>query len=188
VERIKEGLRGAAELGAVGSIVVPIFGPAQTEPPDPPRTLYELERKILIEELAEIAPTAEEVGAAVILEPLNRYESHFLNRLEQAADICQEVGSPGIRMMADFFHMNIEEADIGQAIEEAGDYIVYVHLADSNRYQPGAGHLDFRPGLAALKRIGYDGFMTLECRILGEDKGKALVETAEYTREIWPQV
>lgn len=147
-----------------------------------------LEREILIEELSQIAPAAEETGALVILELLNRYESHFLNRLEQGVDICQAVGSPGIKMMADFFHMNIEEADIGQAIEEAGDYVAYVHLADSNRYQPGAGHLDFRPGLAALKRIGYDGFMTLECRILGKDKGKALVEAARYIRRIWDEV
>ena len=188
VERIKESLRLKAEVGAVGALVVPIGRQPQVAPPAPPKTLYELEREILIEELAKIAPTAEQAGVPVILEPLNRYETHFLNRLEQGADICRAVGSPGIKIMADFFHMNIEEADIGQAIEEAADYIAYVHLADSNRYQPGAGHLDFRPGLAALKRIGYDGFMTLECRILGEDKGKALVESARYIRDIWAQV
>lgn len=187
VEKIKQGLREAAELGAVGSIVVPVRVP-EIAPPDPPRTLYELQCQILIEELAEIAPTAEETGAAVILEPLNRYESRFLNRLDQAAEICRAVGSPGIKLMADFFHMNIEEIDIGQAIEDAAEHVGYVHLADSNRYQPGAGHLDFRPGLAALKRIGYDGFMTLECRILGEDRGKALIESARMVRDLWAGV
>ena len=187
VEKIKQGLREAAELGAVGSIVVPVRVP-EIAPPDPPKTLYELQCQILIEELAEIAPTAEETGAAVILEPLNRYESRFLNRLDQAADICRVVGSPGIKLMADFFHMNIEEIDIGQAIEDAAEHIGYVHLADSNRYQPGAGHLGFRPGLAALKRIGYDGFMTLECRILGEDRGKALIESARMIRDLWAEV
>lgn len=187
VEKIKQGLHEAAELGAVGSIVVPVRVP-EIAPPDPPKTLYELQCEILIEELAEIAPTAEETGAAVILEPLNRYESRFLNRLDQAADICRAVGSPGIKLMADFFHMNIEEIDIGQAIEDAAEHIGYVHLADSNRYQPGAGHLDFRPGLAALKRIGYDGFMTLECRILGEDRGKALIESARMIRDLWAEV
>lgn len=187
VAQIKAGLYNAAELGAVGSIVVPVRVP-EIAPPKPPKTLYELQREILIEELAEIAPTAEETGARVILEPLNRYESRFLNRLDQAADICRAVGGPGIQTMADFFHMNIEEADMGRAIEDAADYIAYVHLADSNRYQPGAGHLDFRPGLAALKRIGYDGFMTLECRIVGEDKGQALVEAARYIRALWDEV
>ena len=90
--------------------------------------------------------------------------------------------------MADFFHMNIEEIDLGQAIQDTAEYLGYVHLADSNRYQPGAGHLDFRPGLAALKRIGYDGFMTLECRIMGADKGQALVKSARYIRDLWEQV
>jgi len=187
VEQVKKGLREAAELGAIGSIVVPVRVP-EIAPPEPPKTLYDLQCEILIEELAEIAPVAEEAGALVLLEPLNRYESRFLNRLDQAAEICRAVGSPGVKFMADFFHMNIEEIEIGQAIENAADYLGYVHLADSNRYQPGAGHLDFRPGLAALKRIGYDGFMTLECRILREDKKKALLESAQMIRDLWAQV
>jgi sugar phosphate isomerase/epimerase len=187
VEQIKAGLREAAELGAIGSIVVPVRVP-EIAPPEPPKTLYDLQCEILIEELAEIAPVAEEAGAMVLLEPLNRYESRFLNRLDQAAAICRAVGSSGIRFMADFFHMNIEEIDMGQAIEDTADYLGYVHLADSNRYQPGAGHLDFKPGLAALKRIGYDGFMSLECRILGEDRGKALTESARLIRDLWAEV
>jgi len=187
VTHVKEGLRQAAELGAVGSIVVPVRTP-EIPPPAPPKTLYDLQREILIEELAEIAPTAEQTGAAVILEPLNRYESRFIQRLDQAADICRAVGSPSIKFMADFFHMNIEEIDMGRAIEDNAEYLGYVHLADSNRFQPGAGHLDFRPGLAALKRIGYDGFMTLECRIMGEDKGAALAKSARYIRELWAEV
>jgi sugar phosphate isomerase/epimerase len=185
IEQIESGLRIAAEMGAVGSIVVPIFGKAELAPPDPPQTLYELEKEILIEELIQIAPTAEQEGVQIVLEPLNRYETHFLQRLDQGADICRAVGSDAVKIMADFFHMNIEEADIGHAIERAADYIGYVHLADSNRYQPGAGHLDFRPGLAALKKIGYEGWMTLECRVIGEDKGAALVASAEYIRKIW---
>jgi sugar phosphate isomerase/epimerase len=187
VAQIVKGLHQAAELGAIGSIVVPVRVP-EIAPPEPPKTLYDLQCEILIDELAQIAPTAEETGALVVLEPLNRYESRFLNRLDQAAAICRAVGSPGIKFMADFFHMNIEEIDLGQAIEDTADCLGYVHLADSNRYEPGAGHLDFKPGLAALKRIGYDGFMTLECRIMGADKGQALVESARYIRDLWEQV
>ena len=195
VAEISEGLREAAELDAVGAILVPIRVQPEIAPPPPPsfgsrpmRTVVDLEREILIEGLAKIAPVAEEVGKPVILEPLNRYETHLLKTVGQAAEICRAVGSPGIKMMADFFHMNIEEADMGRAIEEVADCLAYVHLADSNRFQPGAGHLDFRPGLAALKRIGYDGYMTLECKILGEDHGRALVETARFIRRIWDEV
>jgi sugar phosphate isomerase/epimerase len=184
VTQIKEGLHQAAELGAIGSIVVPVRVP-EIPPPEPPKTLYELQCEILIEELSEIAPTAEATGTMVLLEPLNRYESRFLQQLEQAAQICRAVDSPGIKFMADFFHMNIEEIDIGQAITETADTLGYVHLADSNRYQPGAGHLDFRPGLAALKKIGYNGFMTLECRIMGQNKGQALLKSAQYIRDLW---
>jgi sugar phosphate isomerase/epimerase len=90
--------------------------------------------------------------------------------------------------MADLFHMNIEEVDLGQAIDATGDYLRYVHLADSNRFEPGAGHLDFRPALAALKRIGYDGFMTLECRVMGADKGRALTDAAALIRRLWDEV
>lgn len=195
VEEISQGLREAAELDAVGAIVVPIRVQPDIAPPAPPsfgsrpmKTVIDLERELLIEGLSKIAPVAEEVGKPVILEPLNRYETHLLRTVGQAAEICRAVGSPGIKLMADFFHMNIEESDMGRAIEEVADCLAYVHLADSNRYQPGAGHLDFRPGLAALKRIGYDGYMTLECKILGEDHGQALTECARYIRRIWDEV
>ena len=63
-----------------------------------------------------------------------------------------------------------------------------MHLADSNRFEPGAGHLDFKPGLAALKRIGYDGFMTFECKVMGADKGKALTDSAALIRKLWDEV
>lgn len=187
VEATKEGLRLAARLGALGSICVPIRRP-EMAPPPPPKTLYELQEEILIEELKEIAPVAEAEGVMLILEPLNRYESQFLQRLDQAHKICAAVGSPNVRFMADFFHMNIEEVDLGKAIEATAEYLGYVHLADSHRFQPGSGHLDFCPGLAALKRIGYDGFLTLECKIMGADKGKALTDSAKLIRKLWDEV
>ena len=76
---------------------------------------------------------------------------------------------------------------IADAIEANAEYLSYVHLADSNRYQPGAGHLDFRAPLAALKRIGYDGWLTLECRILGDDRAAALARSADLVRRTWAE-
>ncbi len=189
VADISEGLREAAELGVVGSILVPIRVQPEIEPPPEGsgKTVTDLEREILIEQLAKIAPVAEEVGTPIILEPLNRYESHLLKSLNDAAEICRAVGSPGIRMMGDFFHMNIEDDDMGQAIENAADVLAYIHLADSNRFEPGTGHLDFKPGFAALKRIGYDGYMTLECKIKGGASVDALARSAEYVRRVWDE-
>jgi sugar phosphate isomerase/epimerase len=187
VEEVKEGLREAADLGAVGSIFVPVRQPLMAPPP-PPKTLLELERETLIRQLAEIVPVAEQVGVKLILEPLNRYETHFVKQLGMAAEICREVGSPAMTFMADFFHMNIEEVDLAKAIEATADCLSYVHLADSNRYEPGAGHLDFRAPLAALKRVGYDGWLTLECKILGEDKAGALAKSAKLVRDLWAAV
>lgn len=192
VRDICAGLEEAAALEVVGSILVPIRTTPSIAPPapqsfgiHPTASVVDLEREILIDQLGKIAPTAERLGTPIILEPLNRYESHLLQSLTDAAEICRAVGSPGIKMMGDFFHMNLEDADMGQAIEEVADVLAYVHLADSNRFQPGAGHLDFGPGFAALKRIGYDGWLTLECKLDVEPSVEALVTTAEYIRTAW---
>jgi sugar phosphate isomerase/epimerase len=192
VTTISEGIREAAAVGAIGSILVPIRTQAEIAAPgipqfgtQPMKTLIDLEKEILVDQLSKIAPAAEDAGIPIILEPLNRYESHLLKSLDDAAAICRAVGSPGIRMMGDFFHMNIEDDDMGAAIERNADVLAYIHLADSNRFQPGTGHLDFRPGFAALKKIGYDGFMTLECKIKGEATAEALRQTAAFIKHEW---
>jgi sugar phosphate isomerase/epimerase len=73
-----------------------------------------------------------------------------------------------VKMMADFFHMSIEEADVSESLEQAIDYIVHIHLADSNRLLPGYGHTNFKPGFNILSKAGYKKFMALECRIQGD--------------------
>jgi sugar phosphate isomerase/epimerase len=192
VADIAQGLRDAAAFGVVGSILVPIRTQPEIPPPSPPsfgtrqmKSLVELEKEILVEQLTRLAPVAEETGVPIILEPLNRYETHLIRSLDDAAEICRAVGSPGIRMMGDFFHMNIEDDDMGAAIERNADCLAYIHLADSNRFQPGTGHLDFQPGFRALHRIGYDRYMTLECKIKGEPSVDVLRNTAEFLRQQW---
>ena len=174
----------AAELGAVGVLVVPQFGRRPALPDLAPlRSAADLERDLLLAQLRDISPAAEAAGVALFLEPLNRYEAWLVNRVGQGAAVAREVG-PAVGVMADFFHMCIEEADFPTAITENADRLVYVHVADSNRLQPGAGHLDFRPGFAALRGIGYDGWLTIECRIDGPYD--ATVRTsAAHLRELW---
>ena len=86
--------------------------------------------------------------------------------------------------MADFFHMGIEEVDLAASIRAGGELVAYVHVADSNRLQPGKGHLDFTPGFAALKEVGYDGYLGIECRVSGS-YDEALAESVALLRELW---
>jgi sugar phosphate isomerase/epimerase len=174
----------AATLGAVGVLTVPQFGSAPRLPDlSPYKTAVELERELFLEQLRELAPTAVGMGVPIFLEPLNRYEQHLVNRLEQGVAFAEQVGD-GVKIMADFFHMNIEEADIAESIRAAGPHIVHVHVADSQRLQPGKGHLDFRPGFAALKEAGYEGYLGIECGISGPYE-ESLAESAALLRELW---
>lgn len=181
---MRERLELAARLDAVGVLTVPQFGSAPRLPDlSPYKDAAELERELFVEQLGELAPAALEAGVPIFLEPLNRYEQHLVNRLEQGVEFAEKVGG-GVAIMADFFHMNIEEADIAASIRAAGQHIVHVHVADSNRLQPGKGHLDFRPGFAALKEAGYDGYLGVECGISGP-YDEALAESAALLRELW---
>jgi len=181
IEGVKERLKICSDLGGIGVITVPTFGGPKI--PD----LYpwcpgveEIEKRILIEECTILGEYADDVGTYVILEPLNRYETHFINRLQQAVEICKAVGKEHLKIMADFFHMNIEEEDISSSLEEAADYIVHIHLADSNRLLPGYGHIDFE-SLKVLKNVGYRNFMALECGVLG-DPDTELPKCVRYIR------
>ena len=105
---------------------------------------------------------AASVGVDIALEPWNRYETYFLNRLEQAVALWQETGLANGGVMGDTFHMNIEETSIAAALSSAGRLVCHVHLADSNRAVAGRGHTDFRPILQALAEIDYRGYLSFE--------------------------
>jgi sugar phosphate isomerase/epimerase len=160
-------VRIAGPLGAV-SLFCPEYRAQQPLPlwtPAPPMT--DAERALLVELLSRAAQVAEQVGGVIVVEPLNRYETHLVHRLESAADLCQAVNSPHVGILADFYHMNLEEAHLDQSISAVSKWIRHVQLADSNRYLPGQGHMDYRPGFRALVETGYAHFMALECRARG---------------------
>lgn len=183
--KIRERITLAAELDAVGVLIVPQFGRTAALPDlSPWKSGADLEHELLYAHLEQLAPHAHEAGVVLFTEPLNRYEAYIVNRVEQGAAIARRVGD-GVATMADFFHMNIEEADIPAAIRDSAEHIAYVHVADSNRAQPGKGHIDFRSGFRALKEIGYDGWLGLECsRIVGDDDD-AIRETVAFIRREW---
>lgn len=158
-----------AEIGGAGAITPAAYGmwSDRLPPFGAPRSPAD-DRAVLVEGLGELAEHAKAEGVQVWLEPLNRYEDHMVNTLAQAVDLCDAVGHPAVAPMADFYHLNIEEADPPAALARHGHRVGHVHLSDSNRFEPGAGHVDFAAGLSALEQCGYEGCMAFECRLSGQ--------------------
>ncbi|MHC5797124.1 TIM barrel protein [Lacisediminihabitans sp. FW035] len=119
----------------------------------------------------------------VLLEPLNRYESRYLNLAADNLAIIEAVAHPNSGLLPDVFHMSIEEADIPATLRAAADQIVHVHLGDNNRLLPGHGHLDWPGIIRALRDVGYDGYLNLECSTEG-DPASTLPATAVFLRTL----
>jgi sugar phosphate isomerase/epimerase len=186
---LAELLRLADELGAAGVVCVPVRRPVTfPQMSDPERELNAL----AVAAFGSWASALPAGRAAVFLEPLNRYEATFLRRVGQAVDLATQIGHPRVRALADLFHMNIEEASMSEPIVTAAGQLGHVHIADNNRLQPGAGCLDFGPPFAALKAIGYDGYLSIECTALGGPYASGgpeaiLPAAARWLREQWEQ-
>jgi sugar phosphate isomerase/epimerase len=127
-----------------------------------PLAAAEDERRWAVEGIRAAGEYAAPLGVNLSLECWNRYETYFMNRLEQAASLWQEVGLSNGGIQGDTFHMSIEEASIPDAFRQYGAMLQHVHLADSNRAAPGAGHLDFLPIVQALVDVGYSGYLSFE--------------------------
>lgn len=105
----------------------------------------------------------------------------MINSLADAVGYCQQVGLASVRVVGDFFHMNIEEPDLAASLREAAPYIAHMQLGDSGRLEPGTGHVDFAAGIAALREAGYDGWYAMECGLSG-DPIQVLPSVPKYLR------
>lgn len=112
----------------------------------------------------------------LMIEPVNRYEINFVNSLDEGAAILDRVGRENCGLHADVFHMNIEDDRIGESLVRNARWVRYIHFADSNRLAPGLGHLDFEEVMGALRKISYDGWVSLE--ILPGDNPDAMARKA----------
>jgi D-psicose/D-tagatose/L-ribulose 3-epimerase len=146
---------GGARVG--GPIYAAVGRTWQSEPAERQR---ELERAA--KNLKEVAAYAGDKGVIFGMEALNRFETSFINTTEQALELLGMVNNPALQMMADTFHMNIEEKCVGSAIEKIGKHLVHVHSNENDRGTPGSGHVDWKGVAKALKSIGYDGAMVIE--------------------------
>jgi sugar phosphate isomerase/epimerase len=183
IDGLRRQLDGIAALGGSGVVTPAAWGMfTRRLPPfdEPPRTPGQ-DREVLLEGLAELGTRAEAAGAVLLFEPLNRYEDHMVNTVAAAAELAAASGSDGVRVLADTYHMNIEEDDPCAALRAAADRLGAVHLSDSNRHQPGTGHVPFEAIVATLREIGFDGVLSVECRLRGEP-ADAVRECGAYLR------
>ena len=155
-----------AELDAA-LILVPIYGRTRKFPAASTGRSEHDDEALWLEGLRVATEHAERVGARILVEAINRYENSVSVTVADAARWARAMRSPAVRMMGDVFHMNIEEADLGEAFESVADDLAYVHLGDSQRLEPGRGHLDFVGAFAGLARAGYHGWASLECNLSG---------------------
>jgi sugar phosphate isomerase/epimerase len=176
---IRDLLSAAGELGSTGLIVVPAFN-GQT-------TLGNQEgRKILVDLLPALGEHAVRCGTRLLLEPLNRGEAFFLRLLADAAAICRDANHPGVAMMGDFYHMNIEETSDMGAFISAGKYLHHVHLASRKRNLPGQDERSYVNGFLGLKLIGYSDFSSFECGVEG-DREKEIPKSVAFLRKQWEE-
>ncbi len=101
-------------------------------------------------------------GVRLAIEPLNRFETFFLNTTADAAALCDAAGDPSIGILFDTFHANIEERSLGKAVRAAGGRLIHVHTCENDRGTPGSGHVPWRDVFAALADVRYDGWLTIE--------------------------
>jgi sugar phosphate isomerase/epimerase len=116
----------------------------------------------LIELLKESGDMADQVGVKIAIEPLNRFESTIIHNISEALTLAQLVNRKSVGVVYDTFHTNLEEDSFTKPILLASERLAAVHVSDCNRKIPGRGHIDFRPIFDALKKVGYEGYVTLE--------------------------
>jgi D-psicose/D-tagatose/L-ribulose 3-epimerase len=115
-----------------------------------------------VKNLKVVADYARQKGVIMAIEPLNRFETSFINLASQAVELVEMIDSPAIKIMLDTFHMNVEEKHLGKAIELAAPHLVHFHSNENDRGTPGSGHVPWADVAAALKKIKYNGVMVIE--------------------------
>ena len=185
VQTDRERLELAHALGANDMIEVPVFGPNKFQDLSPIMSAREVEERLLVAQLKELAPNVQHSGVNLMLEPCNQKETHFMYLQSQAARFIEAVDAPGFKILSDFYHMQLEEKDIAATLREYGKYTAYCHLADGKaRTEPGSLPFDYRPGFRALKEWGFSGWLTMECKA-SDNPEAALERGLAYIKKQW---
>lgn len=131
--------------------------------------------------LKEVAKVAADNGVTLAIEPLNRFETYFINIAEDAAKLARDVDHPNIKVHLDTFHMNIEEKDIPTAIRNTGDLLGHVHCCENDRGVPGSGHVDWDGVFEAIHEVNYDNWIVIESFV-------PAIEAIAKAAAIWRQL
>jgi D-psicose/D-tagatose/L-ribulose 3-epimerase len=143
------------------TVIGPLYsavGRAEAVPPPE----YRRQWRTVVKNLQPLCREAEARGIQICLEPLNRFETDFINTCEQGLKMVEDVGSPALKLLLDTFHMNIEEKSPANAIRKAGPHLGHLHACGSDRGTPGRDHTDWNSMARALKDIGYHGDVVIE--------------------------
>jgi len=177
--RLVAQLPGAARFGAL-VIVGLIHGPV------PAGEHREQAEERLLAALGRLSRAARGLGVRIVVEPINRYESNWLNTVGEVMALIGRLGEDNVGVLPDTFHMNIEEADPDAALREAGSRLWHVHVADSNRRAPGWGHLDFGRVVGVLSSVRYGAFVSAEI-VQHPTLEDAACQTAAVMRPFFPR-
>lgn len=182
IEALKDTLGTAGELESTGVIFVPCFHKQSDLAPE------ELD-KILLDILPDLGEHAVKCGSRVLLEPLNKGETFYLNRVGHAAGICRKVNHPGVGLMGDFYHMSKEETNQTQAFIDGGPWLHHVHLATGkSRILPAQEEHSYVAGFKGLKETGYRDFCSLECGLKKDtDPMVEIPKAFDFLRQQWQQ-
>jgi D-psicose/D-tagatose/L-ribulose 3-epimerase len=155
---MEDCVKTAADVGAK-IICGPLYSPVGYLPG---RRRTADEWKWAVDCYQSLGPVLTQYGVTIAVEPLNRFETFFLNIAEDAAAFCDQIGHPNVGVLLDTFHANIEEKDIGKAYRTVGRHLKHVHSCENDRGIPGSGHVEWKSVFDALRDIQYDGWLTIE--------------------------
>jgi D-psicose/D-tagatose/L-ribulose 3-epimerase len=157
-QHVADCVKAVAETGSK-ILAGPVYTPLGDKPG---RRRTEDEWMRVVAELQALGDTLAAHNVTLCLEPLNRFETYFLNTAADAVKLIEDVNHPNVGILFDTFHANIEEKDVGAAFSHCGRHLKHAHLCENDRGAPGSGHVDWPGVFAALKAIPYDGWVTIE--------------------------
>jgi D-psicose/D-tagatose/L-ribulose 3-epimerase len=155
---MEECVKTAAEVGAK-IIAGPLYSPVGYLPG---RRRTADEWKWAVDCYQSLGPVLTQYGVTIAVEPLNRFETYFLNTAADAVKFCDEIDHPNVGVLFDTFHANIEEKDIAQGYRTVGRHLKHVHTCENDRGIPGTGHVEWKSVFQAMRDLKYDGWLTIE--------------------------